>query len=535
MTHELELPHPSFAAGFARSAAESAFPELWDGLFAAWAPVLGVQGVRLQDVARGKRTGSPVNAPTWAMSAIGPVLNFVAASSQYVTLSPLIPLHDDFTIEALLKPIFVSDGASKTILASTVANQKFQINDNIGGGVTYLIWRVYSGGNHPMVVGATNAISGKWQHVAVTVKRDSDIFLYLNGRQDGNGTDEYSYRSSFGRIGYILSEIYNGQIAYLAYWNRALPPSQILDLKENSLALWTPAESYASKPSTTTIFAGGWMDFDEKRQPSFATGWAKSQAESVAPELWRGLVGAWVPALGGQGQQVVDASGRKNIGICTNGPTWVTGKYGTGIASDGGTQFVKIGPLAGRTYPNYPITLACLFRLTSAPNDNDDVFSVGGDLGSGSALMALEFYTGELNYRAQWFSSVSVQSGVTPTVGRWYFAVGVSRADNAHEIYVDGVRKGTNNSSAGNTVTAWNRGAVMTRYWQSTPDTGNTPPVQVAMAAVWQRALRASEIEFLNDYPLAPWIPAEDWVTMKGALPGPPTAYISRTVHVNLT
>lgn len=42
---------PSYKAGYAKSASESAYPELWDGLVGAWVPEFGIKGSRLKDLA----------------------------------------------------------------------------------------------------------------------------------------------------------------------------------------------------------------------------------------------------------------------------------------------------------------------------------------------------------------------------------------------------------------------------------------------------------------------------------------------------
>lgn len=54
------------------------------------------------------------------------------------------------------------------------------------------------------------------------------------------------------------------------------------------------------------------MGVIRKKRPSFVTGYARSAAESAHPELWNGLVGAWVPALGVQGNTLFDLSGHGN-------------------------------------------------------------------------------------------------------------------------------------------------------------------------------------------------------------------------------
>lgn len=55
---------------------------------------------------------------------------------------------------------------------------------------------------------------------------------------------------------------------------------------------------------------------------------AMSADESAHPELWRGLVGAWVPALGNQGANIGNLSRNNNVTITENGgwtADWVAG------------------------------------------------------------------------------------------------------------------------------------------------------------------------------------------------------------------
>ena len=47
-------------------------------------------------------------------------------------------------------------------------------------------------------------------------------------------------------------------------------------------------------------------------QPSYKAGYAKSASESAHPNLWDGLVGAWMPSLGATGGTVKDVSGNSN-------------------------------------------------------------------------------------------------------------------------------------------------------------------------------------------------------------------------------
>lgn len=53
-------------------------------------------------------------------------------------------------------------------------------------------------------------------------------------------------------------------------------------------------------------------------QPSFKTGYAKNASESANPQLWEGLVGAWMPSFGVTGGTLRDVSGNHNNGTLNN-------------------------------------------------------------------------------------------------------------------------------------------------------------------------------------------------------------------------
>jgi len=52
-------------------------------------------------------------------------------------------------------------------------------------------------------------------------------------------------------------------------------------------------------------------------RPSFSTGYARNASESANPNLWKGLVGAWMPTLGVTGETLRDVSGNGHHGTLT--------------------------------------------------------------------------------------------------------------------------------------------------------------------------------------------------------------------------
>lgn len=70
---------PSYAAGFARSAGESAWPGLWRDLRGAWVPALGNTGDSVFDVSGFGSTGT-INNGSWSMTPRGPAVHLESAT-----------------------------------------------------------------------------------------------------------------------------------------------------------------------------------------------------------------------------------------------------------------------------------------------------------------------------------------------------------------------------------------------------------------------------------------------------------------------
>ena len=78
-------------------------------------------------------------------------------------------------------------------------------------------------------------------------------------------------------------------------------------------------------------------------KPSFSTGYAKNASESANPNLWKGLVGAWMPSFGVTGNTLKDVSGNGNDGTLTNmdaATDWVATSKGLAINFDRATNYV---------------------------------------------------------------------------------------------------------------------------------------------------------------------------------------------------
>lgn len=100
---------------------------------------------------------------------------------------------------------------------------------------------------------------------------------------------------------------------------------------------------------------------------TFETGYANNITEALYPQLWRGLIGAWSPELGVQGQRLIDLSGNRND-LAFSGysaAAQIVSPYGNALSfASGGltaTSQKTITPINTITQDK---TLFCRFRRT---------------------------------------------------------------------------------------------------------------------------------------------------------------------------
>ncbi len=82
------------------------------------------------------------------------------------------------------------------------------------------------------------------------------------------------------------------------------------------------------------------------QKATWITGVARNPHESANPELWRGLVGLWVPSVGVQGMRLWDFSPHRNHGTMTNmtQDDWAgSSKGGWTLNFDGSDDHVALG------------------------------------------------------------------------------------------------------------------------------------------------------------------------------------------------
>lgn len=162
-----------------------------------------------------------------------------------------------------------------------------------------------------------------------------------------------------------------------------------------------------------------------------------------------GLTGIhYYPFSEGSGSTTADEAGRENPANATlvNGPTWTTGKQGSGLQF-GGEAYVDTGRSLLDTTGDYSV--AAWVKLDSL---DDWATAVSQDGATDSAF----FLQYSLEDRRFAFSFVGVRAlaDQQPETGRWYHLVGVrdSKSDTI-KLYVDGQLAGTASACTGSEAT----------------------------------------------------------------------------------
>ena len=241
----LWIPTPSYKNGFARNAAESANPGLWDGLVGAWAPSLGVTGGTLRDQSGFGRHGS--NPAAWVMTELGYGIDIAGANPIQGIPTPALP--GDLTLAFWIKPADVTSGAYTSDFSGT---NEFATVLGYQSGFYNVYGVQYPIGNNAANSQIPASGNGIWDHVAWT-KRGTILKGYVNGVEEMSGT--ITSGDFVPSAGLTIGARDGGAIridALLAnyiIWSRALAPNQIQQLYVDPHALF--------RPRGRTIFAAG--------------------------------------------------------------------------------------------------------------------------------------------------------------------------------------------------------------------------------------------------------------------------------------
>lgn len=180
---------PSYAAGFAQSASESANPGFWDGSAGMYVPPLGPTGVTLYDQSLFKNNGTFVTiaAADWKTTENGWAL-ICDSTTDGIDVDGLTS-DTTFSIVAWCKR--TNNSANRYILDAQTGRFVFAFRL---GKLAYYdgTWRAFS---------ATTVPTGEWIQIAATLDAtDTTGTGYLNGKQWGTPLT-YTPKSIGGNVG----------------------------------------------------------------------------------------------------------------------------------------------------------------------------------------------------------------------------------------------------------------------------------------------------------------------------------------------
>lgn len=229
--------------------------------------------------------------------------------------------------------------------------------------------------------------------------------------------------------------------------------------------------------------------------PSSGRGFARYAAESEAPHLRRGLVGAWLPFLGATGATLHGWAGRGNNGVLEASPPWVDTPYGAAIDFNGSSHRVGLDAIP----VTYPTTfLAWIYPHTLAGGDRrlvtSDVTVTDHDFWQLAYINgATQWQLWDGDAQRSLFGVGAVATNQWQLVG---FTVDQARLATG---YVDG--KGLLTATTGTNGT-WNISslALASEYVGAGWYDG-----LIASALIYDRALDANEIEEIYERPYAMW------------------------------
>lgn len=247
---------PSHANGFARYAAESESPSLWKGLVGAWLPFLGPTGATLRDWSGHQNHGTLTN--------MDPATDWVTAPdkvgrSTYVLdldgINDYISIADD--------PIFdFTTGAFSVCVWFNAANLNTTANERlVSKGITGSAegWEfailastdgLWFGDSAGLVYTSTDITDGNFYHACGVYDGSggfSGLKIYVDGvsqslAEAGTFTGVQVTNEPLA-IGCLISggtpqHYFDGLIAQVRIYNRALSAKEIIEQHENPYAMW---------------------------------------------------------------------------------------------------------------------------------------------------------------------------------------------------------------------------------------------------------------------------------------------------------
>ncbi len=350
----LDTVSPSYKQGYARSQSEAMHPQLWKGLIWSGATGLGNSGGTLHDTSSCNKNGD-IFGCTWIIGGQllhSNYLNFTGAVTDYVDV-------DSTVLDGRNNVTYSYWAQSSDVTGRAPFGSANALNDNEGVifHATAANYRIYTGGNQSTYAQfvISDPSGTQWHHyVAVRDSTNQQIRFYLDGVEhssspiakaltamevDAGGFIIGQEQDNVGG-GFTAAQAWNGGIANFNIYNRVLNANEVRLLYEDKHAVHRLAPRYINIAEAETPVVTPTTFQVTTPVVSYKQGYARSQAEAINKNLWKGLVYSGA-MLGNTGTTLYDNSLYHNDGTFNGDPTWAVG--GTAIEFDGTGDYINAG------------------------------------------------------------------------------------------------------------------------------------------------------------------------------------------------
>lgn len=511
-----------FKGQYAVTKQAAAFPNLWEGCVAAYAPcITGATGLKLFDFARGN-TGTLTNmdsANDWPRSQGRYCLDFDGVNDYVETTASFNT--DTISISCWFRRKASAPASNGGIVAKWIGNPTTNRSWQLYYAATtnYYGFAISTTGSYQAsndLASTTASRLNEWDHIVCVLTPGVSQKIYVNGslvaeKTSSVATSIYATTKPI-RIGTSFYEtvnsdtLANAQIDDIRIYNRVLQPSEIKTLSLSRGIAYRPRQKrimphYVTFPAET--FTGPYIHV--KRTKLLAGKYAIRKEDAKFPQLFEGRVGAWCPSIQGPcGTKVWDWARGSTGTIEATTMTWdrdegryALDNYNQGTGSNTGYSRVLCGDGPQFNFKANSISLVGWCKYMSATKAGR-IFASQHSSGS-AVLMRIGMDATGVTMAQLWTDAGAFRQALGTTdisTGQWFHIALVS-SPNGFYTYVNGKIESTLSALTG-TCSFGSSGGEMTLGAYSAPTLNNAWPGRFDDIAIYNRPITHQEVILLS-------------------------------------